>query len=487
VETFHIKVTPSDSSRDLRVRVQWRGTSTRGDIRLDSLRMRTLQVLVGLLRTNRLTAVEELILLGEHLFVSLFGAELSEPDEESPRALFLQAMSAASVADVGLTRVSLEIDANVPALGSWPWEYLFVPNTSGDPTNGFFLGDRLNLVLTRRYSVEVSEQWENIRPPLRILFVVLSPTAAEPPLTRIEYEAVLETLIELRDAQGPERIDLRVLTEEHGDNGNPLSEDQIGNTTRTSYNAFRNTVVNFDPHVVHIIGHGRYHYDEGGNASGQIAFPRPDSTANWMTDWDVSNALRDSPSLRLVFLQACESAATQYSPYQVISGLAVRLAQRNVPAVIAMHFQIQSQLANEFARAFYSEMKERAEIEVAMHAARRVIFVGGAMGEGPRGAFGLPVLYLRGSGALLTPLEVETPPARSVRAQSQAGRTTPGEGAEYDDERHGSAKRFAQARRKDVADRAFDGAERPDEGLGGSSGRSSTPSRGGSSDDRNRF
>jgi hypothetical protein len=449
VQTFHIKVTPTASVRKLRVVAQWQNSSTSGEIQLESLRMRTLQMLVGLLRTNRLSRIEELMLLGEHLFASLFGVETSEHDDYTPRALFLRAMAApAGGAERRLTQVSLEIDKDVAALGSWPWEYLFVPDRSGNPKNGFFLGDRTNFVLTRRYPFDDDEQWEHIRPPLRILFVVLSPMTDDHPLSVIEYRAVLETLIQLRDAQGPERINLRVLTEEHDDAGNPLPDDEIGNTTRTSYAAFRLTVEDFYPHVVHIIGHGRYIYEDGVGSSGQLAFPPyEDATANWVSDWDLSNVLRDIPSLRLVFLQACESAATQYSPYEIISGLAVQLAQRNIPAVIAMHFQVKGALANEFARAFYDKMKERTEIEIAMHAARRQLFVSGVMGESSRAGFGLPVLYLRGSGALLTPLEVPAPTVRSVLAAETDRPAAPRETQPY----RPTVPRQADRRRGDAA------------------------------------
>jgi hypothetical protein len=70
-----------------------------------------------------------------------------------------------------------------------------------------------------------------------------------------------------------------------------------------------------------------------------------------------------------------------------------------------MHFQVKSMLANEFARSFYQTMVNRSAIEVAMHAARRQLYTEGLVGDTEPSGFGLPVLYLRGSGALLAPLE----------------------------------------------------------------------------------
>jgi hypothetical protein len=421
VDTLKIKVSSGGSVGRHRVRVEWDRRIQSESVQLDSLRIRTLQALVSLLRTNRLTQHDELKLLGEHLFVSLFGARTAERDDSSPRALFLEATSVAP-REQRLTRVSVEIDKDVPALGSWPWEYLFVPDTSGDPANGFFLGDQRYFVLTRLYPLDNAEQREHIQPPLRILFVVLAPSAGDQSLTGIEYEAVLETLKELRKVQ-KDRVELRVLTEENDFDGKSIGKADIGDTIRTSFEAFRAMLDGFNPHVVHIIGHGRYRYGEDGTASGQIAFPKSDSTANWVSDSYLASTLRDVPSLRLVFLQACESAAAQHSPYQVISGLALRLAASNVPAVVAMHFQIRSEIANVFARAFYDTLKERTEIAVAMHAARRLLYVRGVEDESQRAGFGLPVLYLRGSGVLLAPVEAPAPPVRPVRAQVEPGQT----------------------------------------------------------------
>lgn len=405
VEEFQIKVVPAENADEPpSVLVRWRGSDAQGHIEMDALRGRTIEVLVGLLRTNRLNRIEELKLLGEHLYVTLFRTSRSE---FGPPGLLKRAIKADPLEeDTGrrLLRVSLEIDAGVERLGTWPWEYLYIPDDPGEPDTGFFLGERTNFMLTRQLplAVTVSQRTISIRPPLRILFVVLSPTD----LADLEYDAVLETLRQLRDSQGQSRIDLRVLTEQHSDNGTRLEEDELGLNVRTTYQSFIRGVEDFDPHVVHVIGHGRYRSDQDVGPSGQLAFPRTDSTAGWVTDRELANVLRDSPSLRLVFLQACESAETQSHPYQVISGLAQWLAQKNIPAVIAMHFQVKSMLANEFARSFYEAMVKRATIEVAMHEARRQLYTSGVTGDSQRSGFGLPVLYLRGSGALLTPLEV---------------------------------------------------------------------------------
>ena len=65
VETFHIRVMPGELPNRISVRVEWRGSDSEKEIELDSLRTRTLQVLVNLLRANRLIRSDEFQLLGE--------------------------------------------------------------------------------------------------------------------------------------------------------------------------------------------------------------------------------------------------------------------------------------------------------------------------------------------------------------------------------------------------------------------------------------
>jgi hypothetical protein len=68
VEEFRIRI-----GADHKARVEWRGQKDHGDLELDDLRLRTVDLLIGLLRSNRLLQVDELKILGEHLFVTLFG------------------------------------------------------------------------------------------------------------------------------------------------------------------------------------------------------------------------------------------------------------------------------------------------------------------------------------------------------------------------------------------------------------------------------
>jgi hypothetical protein len=126
--------------------------------------------------------------------------------------------------------------------------------------------------------------------------------------------------------------------------------------------------------------------------------------------------------------------------------MAQSLAQKNIPAVVAMHFRIKSLLANTFARAFYENLMARSPIEVAMHVARRQLYLGGITDEVHRSGFGLPVLYLRESSPLLIPAQL----AKSSSVGSGGVRVV---GPGGPDERAGSAQPLVDLARLDKSDR----------------------------------
>jgi len=129
----------------------------------------------------------------------------------------------------------------------------------------------------------------------------------------------------------------------------------------------------------------------------------------------LADLLTGESNLKLVFLQACESGLL--NPYQGFSGVAVQLAYRNIPAVVAMQYKIKQDAASEFAQEFYSALIDNNTIEKAVQLGRHKI--AGKLEGGY--AFGLPVLYMRESGRLvkssLTQKEVKEPVQTTSRGQ----------------------------------------------------------------------
>lgn len=408
LEEFRLKITGPNHE----VTAQWRRAGSTNEasslIEVDPLRLRTIDVLVGLLRRNRLQEDHELKLLGEYLFRTLF--EAANGGDNRPGSLLREAMQGKRDPDDiggGMLRVSLEIDGDNERFASWPWEYVFVPSRANDPDSDFFLSRSTKMVLTRRMTLKTPEREIHVYPPLKVLFAALSPEG----LAQVDYESVMRMFVDLRDSERSPGIQLWVFSQGHGQDGTAYQD--AGDLDQTTYPSFIDAVSRFNPHVIHIIGHGRYIQKGDQGSYGQLAFPQ-DSGPRWVNDWELADELKESPDLRLVFFQACESAATASShPYQAISGMAHSLARRNIPAVIGMHFDVKSVMANKFARAFYEPLMHDKSIEVALHAGRRQLRLGAnSAGEGRN--FGMPMLYLRDYSPLLV--------ARPAQPSSKGGR-----------------------------------------------------------------
>ncbi len=367
---------------------------------IDATRRRTIEMQVRLLSRNLLHEPKDLESLGENLFAALFYTSDGQGYNDFGRALrdaIRETERRVDGQDDTILRVALQFDDPNSVYASWPWEYMYCPERERESFGDFFLAHRTKVVLTR--FLALTEQTPRLeQPPLRILLVAPSPTQTEDGFGAVESDAVredLEDLKKLGTTNGADgRIHLRVL---------PAPEDH-GNVP---FETFKSTLGEFSPHVVHFLGHGEYR-DTGGGMNGHLAFTRPDGSIDWVEDRTFAAAVEGQKSLRLVFLQACESAATGPSlSYQVVAGTAQRVSQKNIPAVVALHYRVENRIGNAIARAFHAELAERHSVEAALNAARQVA-------ESSRrdtalfASFGLPVLYLRGVGQVLAPSERTT-------------------------------------------------------------------------------
>jgi hypothetical protein len=367
------------------------------DIGRNLLQERTIQTLTMMLRENRLNKPEELRVLGSNLSAVLF----HRAADGSMNAVGLgleRALDAMKPLRDHHLRVELVFESGTENLASWPWEYLYCgPNLGSN--DGRFLADISKLVLTRNLVLSrtpVKLLLDEAETPLRVLFVASSPDPAR--LVPVQYEAVLEELKDLaaseeQSAAPGERGRLSIQSVIY--DASLYKPDQPD--MRTQFLAMLDDV---RPHVIHFVGHGRF---EAGK--GQLAFMDTQKQPDWVTDEELATWLMDDnyPELRLVFLQACESAmADPDGPYRAISGVTNHLACRNIPAVVGMQFEIKSMVASRFARTFYSQLLTGSSLELAVQDSRQAIrrdFKGWAESR----AFGLPVFYLRGEGGLLAP------------------------------------------------------------------------------------
>jgi CHAT domain/Double zinc ribbon len=349
-------------------------------INLDDLKRETIVALVNMLRENRVTTDKEFEVLGANLYSVLFTNQIGQ---ELTKALY-------NDETLDYLRIELEFGDGQQELASWPWEYLYCPLRLGKGGTGYPLGRLENVVLTRHLrlggitarSLQVEER------PVRVLFVATSPEDKD--LKPVQYTSVLNSIKELPSVKkGLIEVTPLVDPEFVPINGQTRSTDT---PSKTTLDGFLNMVSAIAPHIIHFIGHGQC--KEG---CGQIFFTHPDYKPDPVKDSDLASWLLPHKSLRLVFLQACESALPD--PYQAVSGVAMNLAQKNIPAVVAMQYKVQAQIANVFARAFYQALAENKTVDVAVRDGRREIPMQ-FRDQGKGHAYGLPVLYLRRTGAL---------------------------------------------------------------------------------------
>src|SRR5579859_5472519 len=404
-------------------------------ISLTDLQRETIQVLVKMLREDRLHNDDEVALLGSHLYSVLFEDGNGQPNDIGralDQALYENEDSATAVR---LLRVELVFTERQSFLANWPLEYLCTPRTKR------FLTEMTRLVLTRELPVRHNPRSLLVTDlPVKVLFVIASPDDLDP----VEYTSVFETLKGLQDpakllilppliSQFTKKEDRpqRKRPEATWDNfvervyndephiihfiGHGKWEDEKGfvafidrkkdrpqrKRPEATWDNFVERVYNDEPHIIHFIGHGKWEDEKG-----FVAFMKADGIADWVSDDELGRlGTHELPKLRLVFLQACESAfsnSNSSNTYQAFSGVANLLAMGNIPAVVAMQYKIRMDIANLFARTFYEALTLSDPVDVAVQKGRsRIQSRMRTSSGGHRYDFCLPVLYLRGKGGQL--------------------------------------------------------------------------------------
>jgi CHAT domain len=353
-------------------------------LNLSPRRKATITLLANLLRHHIDQEHEDLLgraaykdlleVVGHELFELLFVGKIAEEVERHLRLLKEE--------KINLLRIKLWFAGEYEEwLATLPWEYARTPPGHSSNRRGVFLSQTTELVLSRRLQVDDPRSLGKERWPVPVLLVVSSPRG----LGAVDATPVVQKLEEL---EAKELITLARIVEEPPSVPEPYAY-------RATRENFMRTVRALNPVIVHFIGHGRAFKDEG-----QLAFAHADGAQDWVSDEGVDKSVRACKRLKLVVLQACESALPD--PYVGFSGVARRLAASGVPAVVAMQYSVRSATANAFSRAFYEALIPGSEpIDVAVDLGRREIELDDEAHEA--GAFGLPVVYLRGDQSLGDP------------------------------------------------------------------------------------
>lgn len=300
----------------------------------------------------------------------MFGARLFDAVVRDRVKAVYDASGAPTDASIG---VRLVIEDT--AVARIPWELMIDP------------GSDRPMPLRRRFVRGPSTSGEahelTAEPPLRVLVAQSMPIGVQPLEGQLEIQDIVDEL-----AAAPEE---RIVTI-------PLPNA----TEVTLTNALREQKNRGEPiHVLHWIGHG------ASDGTGTLLFEK-ESHGRDQVDGARLRTMVEGYDLRLVFLNACSSAAagtlpdTGESAFMATTSIAAELLDSGIPCVIGMQTKVLDQRARWFARDFYRSIADGSEVDQAVLDARRDIRQGA---DGAATDIAIPVCYLRaGSNRLLPPL-----------------------------------------------------------------------------------
>jgi hypothetical protein len=137
-------------------------------------------------------------------------------------------------------------------------------------------------------------------------------------------------------------------------------------------------------HLLHFFGHG--HSRNGVSA---LVLEDEQGRAKFVGEELLAEVFLGVRSLRLITLIACHGGAP--SSNDPFSGLAGRLVQRGVPAVIAMRRAVSVETAHLFTNHLYTHIAQTGRADAAVNEARQQLYLADPQGI----AWSSPVLYSR--------------------------------------------------------------------------------------------
>ena len=275
--------------------------------------------------------------LGEALFQRLFPDAATQSD-------FIKAYQKFAPSDAKPLKIVLHFDDHSSDLAGLPWEYLWLPLPEG-VQEGFFIGEKENLVLTRRLSAGGKEKKVEAD-KLRILVAYSKPQILEV-AKRIEDDAksVFSRSQPLKDEDKKLWVNIEI------------ADPQEFKSTK----AFEDFIKKEDAfHIVHFVGKGKTE----DNAS-LIAFC--DAAAKkeeWLAPDAFVKCFPDGKRPNLIFLHAPPDSCRS------LRDMALNLVT-SVDGVLAIQIPVKSEEAADFSEKLYTALAKGEYLDVAVaHAVR---------------------------------------------------------------------------------------------------------------------
>jgi len=293
--------------------------------------------------------------IGDGLFQALFTGKVL--------TLFHESLGKADASGKGL-RIRLRIDPGLGRALALPWELLHRADTDD------FLGMSRSTPLVRSLDVHRPPAPARIGERLRILAVASAPRGnpsldldRERANLRSSWKGRRDAEIVFLDKPGREELRLALLQG--------------------------------DFHVLHFMGHGTF---AEGAGEGALLFEAPDGGPLPVTGGELAVELKGFHSLRLVVLNACQTARmAEDEGLHPFAGVASALVQGGVPAVVAMRSRISDRAAVAFSQTFYEQLAAGDPVDAAISEGRLAIY----RKEGENGGWNLPILFLLGESGEL--------------------------------------------------------------------------------------
>jgi hypothetical protein len=282
--------------------------------------------------------------------------------------------------------------ADAPRLAGLPWELLY------DKTRNRFFAQSDRTPIVRYLDVSDPPRPLVVGGPLHILVIISSPQDRVPLDVDKEWEGIHAALAE------KERAGLVV----------------VDRLPQASLGELQKWLRRHEVHVLHFVGHGDFDERTG---EGLVAFCDPYGRAVAVSASQLGAHVRDHDSLRLVVLNACQTATTDN--VDAYSGIAQGLIQQEAPAVVAMQFPITDGAAIVFTSEFYGALADGEPVDQAVTSARKAM-----LSDFVR-EWATPVLFLRAQDGRifdrivpgqLASADVLPPAGGAIRSRSAAAR-----------------------------------------------------------------
>ncbi|MBX3011385.1 MAG: CHAT domain-containing protein [Caldilineaceae bacterium] len=266
-------------------------------------------------------------------------------------------------------RIKLRLHES-PALLHLPWEYLYHPQRQR------FLSQSMTTSFVHFLELPTPPASLTVALPLRMMVVIANPTDLAPLDVEREWTNLQTALSDLIQR-------------------GMVIVDRLPAATKAG---LQSALRRQEYHILHFVGHGVF--DEE-NQAGSLLFTTSHGLADPMLASDLARLLHNERTLRLVLLNACESAQTGVT--NPFGGVAQALVQQGVPAVVAMRYPISDEAAVTFSHEFYAALADGYSVDAALTEAR--VAIATRLGNGE---WGVPQLIMHAKDGMLW--QVGAPP-----------------------------------------------------------------------------